>query len=155
MLLKILPPKGVEILGWKRPYMIIDPRAGHGAGIGGSKQDSQVGVALADCHPVYFVAFRPHPEPGQTLADVMRAEAADENEIKIRGQRIIYMIHEKVGHLGIFVSSSSRTRAVNARLSLSRVTSSAKESSRFGMKGNGCTGSIAIGVTVAKMQSAK
>ena len=31
---------------------------------------------------------------------------ADEHEIKIRGQRIIYMVHEKVGHLGIFVSSS-------------------------------------------------
>ena len=55
--------------------MIVDPRAGHGAGIGGSKPDSQVGVALADGHPVYFVVFRPHPEPGQTLADVMRAEA--------------------------------------------------------------------------------
>ena len=56
--------------------MIIDPRAGHGAGIGGFKPDSQVGVALRDGHPVYFVVFRPHPEPGQTLADVMRAEAA-------------------------------------------------------------------------------
>ena len=61
---------------WKRPYMIVDPRAGHGAGIGGFKSDSQVGVALRDGHPVYFVVFRPHPEPGQTLADVMRSEAA-------------------------------------------------------------------------------
>jgi pimeloyl-ACP methyl ester carboxylesterase/tellurite resistance protein len=84
MLLKILPPEGVEILDWKRPYMIIDPRAGHGAGIGGSKQDSQVGVALADGHPVYFVAFRPHPEPGQALADVMRAEAEFVKEIARR-----------------------------------------------------------------------
>ncbi len=84
VLLKILPPKGVDVLAWKRPYMIIDPRAGHGAGIGGSKQDSQVGVALADGHPVYFVAFRPHPEPGQTLADVMRAEAEFVKEIARR-----------------------------------------------------------------------
>jgi hypothetical protein len=30
----------------------------------------------------------------------------DEQEIRIRGQRIVYMVHEKVGHLGIFVSSS-------------------------------------------------
>jgi pimeloyl-ACP methyl ester carboxylesterase len=84
VLLKILPPKGVEAPAWKRPYMIIDPRAGHGAGIGGFKQDSQVGVALADGHPVYFVAFRPHPEPGQTLADVMRAEAEFVKEIARR-----------------------------------------------------------------------
>ena len=61
--------------------MIIDPRAGHGAGIGGLKPDSQVGVALRDGHPVYFVVFRPHPEPGQTLADVMRAEAEFVSEI--------------------------------------------------------------------------
>ena len=81
LLLKITPPEGVEIKEWKRPYMIIDPRAGHGAGIGGFKSDSQVGVALNDGHPVYFVVFRPHPEKGQTLADVMRAEAAFVKEI--------------------------------------------------------------------------
>jgi Protein of unknown function (DUF3141) len=39
----------------RRPYVIIDPRAGHGPGIGGFKDDSQVGVALAAGHPVYFV----------------------------------------------------------------------------------------------------
>jgi pimeloyl-ACP methyl ester carboxylesterase len=71
-------------LKWKRPYLIIDPRAGHGAGIGGFKADSQVGVALRDAHPVYFLVFRPHPEPNQTLADVMRAEAAFVSEIRRR-----------------------------------------------------------------------
>ena len=76
VLLKILPPDGVKVMDWKRPYMIVDPRAGHGAGIGGFKTDSQVGVALHDGHPVYFVVFRPHPEPGQTLADVMRGCAS-------------------------------------------------------------------------------
>jgi pimeloyl-ACP methyl ester carboxylesterase len=84
VLLKILPPQGVEVMDWKRPYMIVDPRAGHGAGIGGFKTDSQVGVALRDGHPVYFVAFRPHPEPGQTLADVMRTEAEFVAEIRRR-----------------------------------------------------------------------
>ena len=84
MLLKILPPEGVTTYDWKRPYMIIDPRAGHGAGIGGFKSDSQVGVALHGGHPVYFVVFRPHPEPGQTLADVMRAEAEFVAEIRRR-----------------------------------------------------------------------
>ncbi|MBB4200664.1 alpha/beta hydrolase [Rhodoblastus sphagnicola] len=84
ILLKIIPPKGVETHDWKRPYMIIDPRAGHGAGIGGFKPDSQVGVALNDGHPVYFCVFRPQPEPGQTLADVMRAEAEFLREIRRR-----------------------------------------------------------------------
>ena len=80
-LLAIRPPKGIETHEWKRPYMIIDPRAGHGPGIGGFKPDSQVGVALHGGHSVYFVVFGQHPEPGQTLADVMRAEARFYKEI--------------------------------------------------------------------------
>ncbi len=82
MLLRITPPEGVEVLEWKRPYVIIDPRAGHGPGIGGFKADSQVGVALADGHPVYFVAFKQMPEPGQTLASVTHAEAQFLREIR-------------------------------------------------------------------------
>jgi hypothetical protein len=56
-----------------RPAIIIDPRAGHGPGIGGFKRDSEVGIALHAGHPVYFVGFFPEPCPGQTLADVLRA----------------------------------------------------------------------------------
>jgi pimeloyl-ACP methyl ester carboxylesterase len=84
MLLRIVPPDGVEVLDWKRPYVIIDPRAGHGPGIGGFKPDSQVGVALRDGHPVYFVAFRREPEPGQYLSHVVRAEAAFVREVMRR-----------------------------------------------------------------------
>ena len=74
-LVRIVPPAGIEIDPRRRPFVIIDPRAGHGPGIGGFKQDSQVGVALKAGHPVYFVIFFPEPVPGQTLADVSRAEA--------------------------------------------------------------------------------
>lgn len=84
ILLKISPPDGTKVDAKKRPYVIIDPRAGHGAGIGGFKQDSQIGVALAKQHPVYFVAFRAEPEPGQTLADVCDAEAAFVTEVARR-----------------------------------------------------------------------
>jgi pimeloyl-ACP methyl ester carboxylesterase len=74
-LVRIVPPAGVRTDPDLRPFVIIDPRAGHGPGIGGFKQDSQVGVALKAGHPVYFVIFFPEPMPGQTLADVSRAEA--------------------------------------------------------------------------------
>lgn len=73
-LLRIVPPEGVRIDEKLRPYVIIDPRAGHGPGIGGFKDDSQVGVALRAGHPVYFVVFFRDPEPGQTLLDVCEAE---------------------------------------------------------------------------------
>ncbi|CAG2136602.1 hypothetical protein LMG31506_01690 [Cupriavidus yeoncheonensis] len=73
-LLKITPPAGVTIDNRRRPYVIIDPRAGHGPGIGGFKDDSQVGVAMRAGHPVYFVIFFRDPEPGQTLLDVCEAE---------------------------------------------------------------------------------
>ena len=84
MLLRILPPAGVTVDDDRRPYIIIDPRAGHVPGIGGFKTDSQVGVALAAGHPVYFVAFRSRPEPGQYLAHVTRAEAAFVREVMRR-----------------------------------------------------------------------
>ena len=74
-LVRIIPPKGVEVDDAKRPFVIVDPRAGHGPGIGGFKEDSEVGVALAAGHPVYFIIFFPDPMPGQTLADVTDAEA--------------------------------------------------------------------------------
>ena len=73
-LVRIVPPKGVTIDPKLRPFVIIDPRGGHGPGIGGFKDDSQVGVALQEGHPVYFVIFFPNPEPGQTLLDVCNAE---------------------------------------------------------------------------------
>ena len=73
-LVRIVAPEGVTIDPKRRPYVIIDPRAGHGPGIGGMKDDSQVGVALRDGHPVYFVIFFPQPVPGQTLLDVCEAE---------------------------------------------------------------------------------
>ncbi|MCP3713144.1 DUF3141 domain-containing protein [Paraburkholderia sp. CNPSo 3274] len=73
-LVRLLPPEGVVIDVSKRPYVIIDPRAGHGPGIGGFKDDSQAGVALKAGHSVYFVIFFRDPEPGQTLLDVCAAE---------------------------------------------------------------------------------
>ena len=80
-LLKILPPSGITIDETKRPYIIIDPRAGHGPGIGGFKKDSQVGVAMRAGHPVYFVGFRRDPEPGQYIASVTKTEAAFVREV--------------------------------------------------------------------------
>jgi pimeloyl-ACP methyl ester carboxylesterase len=74
-LVRIVPPEGMSVDSKRRPYVMIDPRAGHGPGIGGFKDDSQVGVALREGHPVYFVIFFPDPEPGQTLLDVCETEA--------------------------------------------------------------------------------
>lgn len=58
----------------KRPFVVIDPRAGHGPGIGGFKIDSGIGIALRQGHPCYFVMFFPTPVPGQTIGSVTRAE---------------------------------------------------------------------------------
>ncbi|WP_044432951.1 DUF3141 domain-containing protein [Skermanella aerolata] len=78
MLLRILPnpESGVRIDPAKRPFVVVDPRAGHGPGIGGFKPDSQIGNALEAGHPCYFISFLPEPVPGQTLGDVASAEAA-------------------------------------------------------------------------------
>ena len=68
----------------KPPVIVIDPRAGHGPGIGGFKHDSEVGMALHEGHPVYFVIFFPEPMPGQTLADVHHALRAFVAEVARR-----------------------------------------------------------------------
>ncbi|HSO19121.1 MAG TPA: DUF3141 domain-containing protein, partial [Desulfosarcina sp.] len=57
----------------KRPIVIIDPRAGHGPGIGGAKRDSEIGMALDQGHPVYVILFHTWPVAGQTLDHVQQA----------------------------------------------------------------------------------
>ena len=74
-LVRIVPPEGVTIDPKLRPFVIVDPRAGHGPGIGGFKADSEIGVALRAGHTCYFVGFLPDPMPGQTIEDIARAEA--------------------------------------------------------------------------------
>jgi hypothetical protein len=74
-LVRIVPPEGVSIDPKLRPFVIVDPRAGHGPGIGGFKADSEIGVALRAGHTCYFVGFLPDPMPGQTIEDIARAEA--------------------------------------------------------------------------------
>ncbi len=74
-LVRILPREGYPTDELKRPCVIVDPRAGHGPGIGGFKADSEIGVALRAGHPCYFIGFTPEPQPGQTLETIMRAEA--------------------------------------------------------------------------------
>ena len=75
VLAKVIPPSGIEIDRKRRPFVIVDPRAGHGPGIGGFKADSEIGVAFKAGHPCYFIGFLPDPMPGQTIEDIARAEA--------------------------------------------------------------------------------
>src|SRR5215831_2325145 len=74
-LVRVVPPGSAELDPKRRPFVIVDPRAGHGPGIGGFKADSEIGVAFKAGHPCYFVGFLPEPMPGQTIEDVARAEA--------------------------------------------------------------------------------
>jgi len=75
-LVRIIPPTGVTVDQTRRPFVVVDPRAGHGPGIGGFKADSEIGVALKAGHPCYFIGFTPDPIPGQTIEDIAHAEAA-------------------------------------------------------------------------------
>ncbi len=74
VLTRIIPPEGTELDPQKPPIVIIDPRAGHGPGIGGFKADSEVGVGFREGHACYVVMFHQLPEDGQTIEDVMKAE---------------------------------------------------------------------------------
>jgi pimeloyl-ACP methyl ester carboxylesterase len=75
VLVRITPPAGVTVDPRKRPFVIFDPRAGQGPGIGGMKHESEIGEVLQAGHPCYFAGFLEDPAPGQTIEDVCRAEA--------------------------------------------------------------------------------
>ena len=83
-LVSIVPPDGAAIDPSKPPIVVVDPRAGHGPGIGGMKPDSEIGVATRAGHPCYFIGFSPEPMPGQTIEDVCRAEALFIEEVARR-----------------------------------------------------------------------
>jgi hypothetical protein len=83
-LVRIIPPEGTKIDPTKPPFVIVDPRAGHGPGIGGMKHDSEIGVALDAGHACYFIGFLPDPVPGQTVEDVCLTEAAFLEEVIAR-----------------------------------------------------------------------
>ena len=85
-LVRILPPEGVQTDNAKRPFVVVDPRAGHGPGIGGMKKDSEIGVALDNGHPCYFIGFLPEPVDEQTIEDVWNAEAQFIQEVARRHQ---------------------------------------------------------------------
>ena len=74
-LVRVVPTAGITIDPALRPFVIVDPRAGHGPGIGGFKSDSEIGVAFKAGNPCYFIGFLPEPVPGQTIEDIARAEA--------------------------------------------------------------------------------
>ena len=75
LLAKAIPPEGIELDPRRRPFVIVDPRAGHGPGIGGFKADSEIGVAFKAGHPCYVIGFLPEPVPGQSIQDIAQAEA--------------------------------------------------------------------------------
>jgi len=74
-LTRVVPPAGVEVDPGRRPFVVVDPRAGHTPGIGGFKSDSEIGVIFRAGHPCYFIGFMAEPIPGQTIEDIARAEA--------------------------------------------------------------------------------
>ena len=59
---------------------------------------------------IVFTSHGDNITPPQQALNWIVDSYADVSEIKIRGQRIIYMVHDQVGHLGIFVSSKIAKR---------------------------------------------
>ena len=59
---------------------------------------------------IVFASHGDNITPPQQALNWITETYADAQEIRIRGQRIVYMVHEQVGHLGIFVSGSVARR---------------------------------------------
>src|SRR5215203_924260 len=46
VLARVMPPRDTKIDPDRRPFVVVDPRAGHGPGIGGFKTESEIGVVF-------------------------------------------------------------------------------------------------------------
>ncbi len=68
-LVRIKPPEGVVIDPKKRPFVVVDPRAGHGAGIGGFKADSELG------QPFVQACANEQTAQGEVQVEPARSEA--------------------------------------------------------------------------------
>ena len=101
-LVRIIPPKGVEIDLKRRPFIVVDPRAGHGPGIGGFKADSEIGVAMKAGHPCYFIGFLPEPMPGQLskVSPLPRPCSLKRSSAASRGRRQALRDRQLPGGLG-------------------------------------------------------
>ncbi|MGM0609206.1 MAG: DUF3141 domain-containing protein [Candidatus Muiribacteriota bacterium] len=58
----------------KMPIVIFSARSGGAPGLESSQNDSQVGIALKNGHPVYYVVYEPEPIYGQTVKDIYNAK---------------------------------------------------------------------------------
>jgi tellurite resistance protein len=67
---------------------------------------------------IVFASRGDNITPPQQALNWIVDSFVDENEIRVRGQRVIYMVHDKVGHLGIFVSSSIARKEHNQMASV-------------------------------------
>ena len=61
---------------------------------------------------IVFASHGDNITPPQQALNWVAETYTDVNEIRIRGQRIVYMVHESIGHLGIFVSGSVARRSL-------------------------------------------
>src|SRR6185437_13272986 len=104
VLARVTPPKGVVVNEKKRPFVVVDPRAGHGPGIGGFKAQSEIGVAFQAGHPCYFIGFLPEPmcaiNAGKSVESTMGFTALDGLPMGTRpGQLdagiVLYLLTEK------------------------------------------------------------
>ena len=59
----------------KRPFVVIDPRAGQAPASAASRPTARSAWRMKAGHPCYFIGFLPEPMPGQTIEDIARAEA--------------------------------------------------------------------------------
>ena len=67
MLLKITPPEGMEIKPWKRPYIIIDPRAHHRLRQPRRQHHATAAGAELDRRDLCRCLGNPHPRPAHHL----------------------------------------------------------------------------------------
>jgi hypothetical protein len=100
-----------EEIRWIVENLFVGNRLAHGqAVLGGERIDLRAIRSPIIVFASHGDNITPPPQALNWIADIYR----DVNEIKARGQRIVYLLHPNIGHLGIFVSSKIAGREHDA-----------------------------------------
>ena len=100
-----------EEIRWIVENLFVGNRLAHGQAMLGNER---IDLKNIRSPIIVFASHGDNITPPQQALNWIADTYRDVNEIKARGQRIVYLLHDSIGHLGIFVSGKIAGREHDA-----------------------------------------
>ena len=86
-LVKIIPPEGAIVDPKRHPFVVVDPRAGHGPASAVSRPTARSELHSKPVTPAISSASCRNPVDGQTIEDIARGEAVFLEKVMLAASR--------------------------------------------------------------------